>query len=452
MVGETTNLSLSDTTVSGGVTYAYTVRAKDPSGYCLSEPSACVEAQTTGTCSEPPYFAGVEAVTNAAGATCLLTVDWSAPIEVYCGGAVAYNVYRSGTSGFVPGPANRIASLISATTWDDFDVVYGERYYYVVRAVDLGNGAEDQNMVELSGTPTGPPDIGTWLDDAGDTDPAQLTPTSPWTVATTGGHNAPKVYYTGANYPANLCAGVTSELMHLGTGPQLTFWSKYDIESSWDKGEVQVSLDGGSSWVRVPVNYPGSSTNTSDECGLPTGTYFTGTNNSYAQYSGSLAAWANQDIMIRWVLSTDTSANGTGWWVDDIAITNVEVPSSCESGGSPYPGAFAKAAPMSGATGQPTDITLSWNASSNVTGYEVCVDTVDNGLCDGAWDPVGAVMSTVVNGLDESTAYSWQVRAVNGNGSTEADGGVWWWFITTPYLFGDGFESGDVGAWSAVTP
>jgi hypothetical protein len=107
---------------------------------------------------------------------------------------------------------------------------------------------------------------------------------------------------------------------------------------------------------------------------------------------------------------------------------------------------------MSGATGQPTDITLSWNASSNVTGYEVCVDTVDNGLCDGAWDPVGAVMSTVVNGLDESTAYSWQVRAVNGNGSTEADGGVWWWFITTPYLFGDGFGSGDVGAWSAVTP
>ena len=144
-------------------------------------------------------------------------------------------------------------------------------------------------------------------------------------MATTGGHDAHKVYYTGTNYPDNLCAGVTSEVMHLGTGPQLTFWSKYDIGSSSEYGEVPLSPDGGSSWVRVPVNYPGSSTTPPTSCGLPTGTYFTGTNNSYTQYSGSLAAWANQDIMIRWVLSTDTLANGTGWWVDDVAITNVEV-------------------------------------------------------------------------------------------------------------------------------
>jgi hypothetical protein len=69
---------------------------------------------------------------------------------------------------------------------------------------------------------------------------------------------------------------------------------------------------------------------------LPTGTFFTGTNNNYAEYSASLATWANQDIMIRWALSTDTSVNGSGWWVDDIAITNVEVPSSCEGGASPF--------------------------------------------------------------------------------------------------------------------
>jgi hypothetical protein len=58
----------------------------------------------------------------------------------------------------------------------------------------------------------------------------------------------------------------------------------------------------------------------------------------------------------------------------------------------------------------------------------------------------------VVNGLDESTTYSWQVRAVNGFGSTEADAGVWWRFITTPSLFSDGFESGDASAWSATLP
>ena len=306
-----------------------------------------------------------------------------------------------------------MASLVSATSWDDFDVVYGERYYYVVRAVDLGNGAEDHNTVEFSGAPTGPPDIGTWTDDAGDTGTAMLTPTTPWTVATSGGHNGPKVYATGS-YPDDTCAGVTSDEMHLGTGPNLTFWSKYDLETGWDKGEVQVSTNGGSSWVRVPVNYPASSSYTNDACDLPTGTYFTGTNNTYAQYSASLATWANQDIMIRWLLSTDTSVGGNGWWVDDIAITNVEVPSSCASNPTPYPGAFGKAAPVNGATNQPTDgLTLSWNASTGATSFEVCIDTVSNSVCDTSWSSVGAGLSTVVNGLDESTTYSWQVRAVN---------------------------------------
>jgi hypothetical protein len=135
--------------------------------------------------------------------------------------------------------------------------------------------------------------------------------------------------------------------------------------------------------------------------------------------------------MIRWVLSTDTSVAGTGWWVDDIAITNVEVPSSCTSSPSPYPGAFAKAAPATGATNQPTDgLTLSWTASTGATSFEVCIDTVSNSVCDTSWSAVGAGLSTVLNGLDESTTYSWQVRGVNTFGSTEADAGTWWSFTT----------------------
>ncbi|HPA82937.1 MAG TPA: immune inhibitor A, partial [Thermoanaerobaculales bacterium] len=358
----------------------------------------------------------------------------------------------STTPGFTPSTANRIASGVVGTAYTDMtELEFGAVYYYVVRATDASTGVAEDNLVEVSSSPTGPIDIGTWTDDAGDTGTAKLTPTTPWTVATSGGHNGVKVYATGS-YPDNVCAGITSDEMHLGTGPQLTFWSKYALESGWDKGEVQVSIDGGSSWARVPVNYPASSSYTNDACGLPTGTYFTGTNNSYAQYSASLGTWANQDILIRWVLSSDTSLNGSGWWVDDIAITNVEVPSSCDSGASPYPGPFGKAAPADGATGQPTTVTLSWNASTNNTGYEVCIDGVDNGLCDTTWSYVGNVMGTQPSGLLESTPYSWQVRAVNGNGSTEADDGAWWQFITTPFLFGDGFESGDSSAWTATAP
>ena len=62
------------------------------------------------------------------------------------------------------------------------------------------------------------------------------------------------------------------------------------------------------------------------------------------------------------------------------------------------------------------------------------------------------VTSTQVTGLTEWTPYFWQVRAVNGQGSTGADNGNRRWFITTPYLFGDDFESGDTSPWTTTVP
>ena len=48
-----------DTTVSGGLDYSYVVTAKDITGGCESATSNCAQAQTTGSCVEPPGFAGL---------------------------------------------------------------------------------------------------------------------------------------------------------------------------------------------------------------------------------------------------------------------------------------------------------------------------------------------------------------------------------------------------------
>ena len=435
VVGETQSLSFSDTTASGGLLYAYTVHAKDPSGYCLSEPSTCVEATTTGDCIEPPNFAGAETVSDSGDATCLLTVGWGAPDTVYCGGGVAYNVYRSATPGFEPAPSNRIAELVTGTTFEDYDVAFGNDYHYVVRAVDLSNGIEDDNQVEIQAGPTGPPVIGDWLDDAGDTGIAKLTPSAPWTVLNNGGNAGPMVYATGG-YTDNTCAGVTTGQLQLGTNPQLSFWSKFDIESNWDKGQVEISTNDGATWLRVPVNYPNYANRTSDSCDWPTGDFFTGTNLSYAQYTGSLDQWSGQNVLLRWTISSDTSVNGTGWWVDDIAITDVSVPGECTPSTAPLPGAFGKSSPANGATGQPLSLTLTWGVSSDATGYEYCLDTTDDSSCDGAWVNVDNSTSAPVSGLAAETTYHWQVRAVNANGTTAANSGTWWSFTTLAPLPG----------------
>ncbi len=319
-----------DFDVSGGTEYFYVVRSSD-GGACTSDNSNEVSAVATGDCTLAPLFDGIETVVNPAMNECSLELGWSAGTS-RCGGSLTFNVYRSTLQGFIPAPQNQIAAGVAGTAFTDGGSLQSQvRHYYVVRAVDSVNGAEEENTIEESGVPTGPFSIGTWTDDAGDTGDATLTPESPWSVAATGGNVGPSVYLTGT-YGNSTCASLTTQSMMLGTGSTLTFWSKYSIENSWDKGVVEISSNGGSTWAKVPVNYPGNSTNTADSCGLPTGSYFTGTGGlTWAEYSASLAAWDGLEVMLRWRLSTDGSVTSTGWWVDDIAITNVMVPGDCDS-------------------------------------------------------------------------------------------------------------------------
>jgi hypothetical protein len=118
----------------------------------------------------------------------------------------------------------------------------------------------------------------------------------------------------------------------------------------------------------------------------------------------------------------------------------------------PLPGAFGKTAPANGAIDQPTDLSLSWGTSPDAVSYEYCYDTVNNNSCDGSWTDVGTSTSTNLSGLDMGASYFWQVRAVNPEGSTQADGGSWWGFTTDAMPFVDGFESGDTSAWSYQAP
>ena len=93
----------------------------------------------------------------------------------------------------------------------------------------------------------------------------------------------------------------------------------------------------------------------------------------------------------------------------------------------PPPGAFGKSSPANGATKRPTSQTLSWSTSSGAASYEYCVSTAPS--CS-VWTGVGTATSASPAGLAARTTYYWQVRANNGSGQTEANGGAWWRFTT----------------------
>ncbi len=336
LIGDTTAFQFVDTSVSGGVPYAYTLAAT-VAGSCDSQLSICVEATTTGACDEPPSFTGIDTVISSGYSSCQLDLSWQPPEHVWCGGAVAYNIYRSTLPGFTPSASNRVTQT-GGTTFHDTDVVYSENYTYIVRAVDLAHGGEDGNLHEASSSPTGPDVIGTWIDDAGDTGSATMSPSSPWRVSADGGLTG-AAYLTGT-YDNNICSALSTPPLHLDTDPELEFWTGYDIEDSWDKGELQISTDGGGTWQRVSLSYPGGSTNTSDACDLGTGAFFTGDSPGYTAFTADLSGWAGSVVRLRWNLSTDVLTVGDGWWIDNVSITNVAVPGTCTSTGPIFTDGF----------------------------------------------------------------------------------------------------------------
>jgi hypothetical protein len=96
----------------------------------------------------------------------------------------------------------------------------------------------------------------------------------------------------------------------------------------------------------------------------------------------------------------------------------------------PEPGAFGKSSPSNGAGDQWTSLTLSWGSSSGASGYEYCI--YESGGSCSAWVPNSTSTSVPLNGLSEGTAYEWQVRANNAQGTTYANGSeLAYWSFTT---------------------
>jgi choice-of-anchor B domain-containing protein len=142
----------SDTSASGQVKYGYRVTAIDGAGACAPAASACVEAETTGTCTAAPLFGGIASASDAGTTLCRVDLGWVGANPA-CGGPASYSVYRSDDADFVPGDGNRIALGWLDTAFVDLTAAGGTTHYYAVRSVDAANGAEDDNLVTLAVTP-----------------------------------------------------------------------------------------------------------------------------------------------------------------------------------------------------------------------------------------------------------------------------------------------------------
>jgi hypothetical protein len=331
-----TTTTFSDTTVSGGITYSYTVEAVNDE-QCASDPSPCDDATATGPCIEPPTFDGLASLTNPQLADCSLELDWAAATP-NCGSAVVYNVYRSETPGFTPGPANLVASCVADTAYTDTDVETQTFYSYVVRAEDdtsdgsgpCNSGNEDTNAEELTGAPTGP-DVLFFAEDF-DTDDGGLVGTLDWewgdsyswAATGCGGSFAPppaphsgggmwgtvlngcynnlgnNTGYADCNNTSPADDSILSFQVDLtSTGSaEFCWWEWRDLYLPWDWGQVYANGD-----------------MVFEHCG---GSYSAPTD--WVQQCVDLGAYAGTMVDIEFHMMASSVVNYAGWYIDDIEV------------------------------------------------------------------------------------------------------------------------------------
>ncbi|HLL74241.1 MAG TPA: zinc-dependent metalloprotease family protein, partial [Pyrinomonadaceae bacterium] len=126
---------------------------------------------------------------------------------------------------------------------------------------------------------------------------------------------------------------------------RLIFWHRYDLEVGWDGGVLEVSTDGGATYMDITDPGAGgvflsggySDQTMSADSPLAGRKSWTGRSPSFLSPAGmnkvevDLSALAGQTAVFRWRMIADalTPDEAVGWWVDDVQFTNLLVATVC---------------------------------------------------------------------------------------------------------------------------
>ena len=104
--------------------------------------------------------------------------------------------------------------------------------------------------------------------------------------------------------------------------PKLKYWTKFDIESDYDYGQVKVSTNNGTSWIPLNGNYtqPGVSP---QPVGQPV---YDGSISNWVKEEISLSNYLSSQVKFQFQLKTDGGVRRDGWYLDDIGVFYYTIP------------------------------------------------------------------------------------------------------------------------------
>lgn len=344
--GNSGTYSYTDTTVSGGTTYYYIVRASD-GGSCLTAISNEVSATATGVCTLSPEFSGIANVTNNATHYCSLSLGWSDATSMCpaSNGEVRYSIYRSTTSGFTPSVSNRIATDVTTTSFHDNlgNLTSDTDYYYIVRSYDTDNSIEDNNAIEDSAFPTGPITPQVFADNLETYITISDAEAQGWGHGANVGNddwriesgddatNGSGVAFVSTDVSTSSDKYLITKEFSPSSTSELIFYHKYDFEFdgsiAWDGGVIEISIDGGTTWINLgsQITVGGYTHTLNGSSGAnPLGAIqaWSSLQSTFSEVRVNLQPYDGELAKIRWRMGTDGFVGAGDWKIDDIEITN----------------------------------------------------------------------------------------------------------------------------------
>jgi fibronectin type 3 domain-containing protein/streptogramin lyase len=333
---------------------------------------------------------------NAGNAQVSLT--WNASI-----GATSYNVYYSQTAG---GPFSFLYS-IGNTSYTVTGLSNGITYYFVVRAVN--SAGESGNSNEVNATPQPPPNPPTNLSATAGNGQATLT----WNASI--GATSYNVYYSqtaGGPYTVNGGSTTNTNITVTGLNNGLSYYFVVTAVNSLGEESGYSNMSGVTLISGAPTNLTASAGN-----GQATLTWNASLGaTSYNIYYGTTSGGPYPNKLS----TTNTSYTVTGL---SNGITYYFVVTSINAGGESGYSNSANVTPEPPppapsnlvATAGHAQVSLSWNASTGATGYNIYYGTTAGGpytINGGSTTNTNATVS----GLSNGTPYYFVVTAVNSLG------------------------------------
>jgi hypothetical protein len=143
-----------------------------------------------------------------------------------------------------------------------------------------------------------------------------------WEATTQSFYSSP-VSYTDSkdgNYINNATVTMTTtDPIDLSgfNNPRLAFWTRFDIETDWDYGQVEISSNNGVNWIPLEGQYTEPGVGSFQPSGEPV---YDGVQSTWVREDISLSGYNTSQLKIKFELKSDVTINRDGWYVDDIAI------------------------------------------------------------------------------------------------------------------------------------